>query len=295
MTKDPRAYQQMLMTRAFADENDLNLRKQVHDLYSVPAHDFSQWVLERIAWRGTEMVLDLGSGPGNYIEALKQYIPESQYIGVDLSLGMLKACQRRYEVGLSLANAENLPFPDHVFDVVLANHMLHHIPNLDQALSEIWRILRPNGLLIAATNSEQTMPEFNTLVQRAFRLLGYHVDSEESIEQRVITAFSLETGTVKLARHFNAVARFDLPSLLVFPEARPIIEYINSCRPFYEPYIPHGVVWEDFMAIMSEQLKRLVDHFGELAINKLSGVLLATDKGGFAMEYLRRLDETSSL
>jgi hypothetical protein len=87
--------------------------------------------------------------------------------------------------------------------------------------------------------------------------------------------------------------RYDVPSALMFSEVKPVIEYINSTRPFYEPYMPQEVAWEDFITIMTDQVRRLVDHFGELTINKLAGVLIATNKGGFAAEYLRLMDQAS--
>lgn len=296
MTNDPQLYRKMLTSKAYPNEQGMMVRKKTHELYTVPTFDFQNWVLERLGWRGDEAVLDLGCGPGTYLPALTQYIAPQQYVGVDLSLGMLKAVKQEASlaaVTLSAADAEALPFPDHSFDVVLANHMLYHIPNLDQALSEVHRVLRPHGLLVAATNSQFTMPEFNTLIQRAFRVLGQSPDEHEGLEQTFLRRFSLETGTVKLAHHFRAVVRYDVPSALVFSEVKPVMDYINSTRPFYEPHMPPEVAWEDFITIMSDQVRRLVDHFGELTINKLAGVIIATDQGGFATDYLRLLDQAS--
>jgi SAM-dependent methyltransferase len=42
-------------------------------------------------------------------------------------------------------DAEGLPFPDDHFDIVVSNGVLHHTPNIDAALEEIWRVLRPGG------------------------------------------------------------------------------------------------------------------------------------------------------
>ncbi|NJL93069.1 MAG: class I SAM-dependent methyltransferase [Anaerolineae bacterium] len=280
---------QKLALAAYADEKAMLIRKRTHDLYTVPPMDYQNWVLERIAWNGNEQVLDLGSGPGTYAEATQARLSAGRYVGVDLSMKMLQAARERTQPDLqqAVAHGQQLPFPANAFDVVLANHVLYHLPDIETALGEIRRVLRPEGLLVAATNSQNTMPEFHTLVQRALRLLGRNTNSEDHIEQQFFSQFSLESGTVKLARHFRAVARYDVPSLLVFTEAQPIIEYIESTQHFYEPYLPEGIIWKDFVAIMSDQVRRLMNHFGELSINKLSGVLLATDSGGFAAEFVR--------
>jgi hypothetical protein len=44
------------------------------------------------------------------------------------------------------------------------------------------------------------------------------------------------------------------------------------------------------MMVMREQFSRVIAHFGELIINKLAGVLIASDRGGFINEYVRYLE-----
>jgi SAM-dependent methyltransferase len=292
MLDDPQAYQKFLLENAFADERGLLLRKRMHDLYSVPQMNIAEWVLDRFQWKGNEKVLDIGSGPGSYLEPLLTHIQPEQYVAGDLSLGMLKAVrQNDLPLKTSVMNVVQLPFPDETFDVVLANHMLSYVPDVDQAAAEIRRVLRrPHGVLIAATNSEYTMPEFNTLMQRAVRLLRRGA-GDELIDLSALYNFSLESGSVVLARHFPAVARYDIPSMFVFHDAEPVTDYVESCRPFYEPQLPDGILWEEFMTIMADQIRRLVDHFGELMVNKLSGVIIATEEGGFAAEYQRFLNQ----
>lgn len=293
MNSKPNTYRQMLVDRAFVNEDALLLRKQVHERYSDPEIDFPAWVLERFSWRGSEQVLDIGSGPLTYQEAVLKYVPARQYTACDLSMGMIKAGRRHAKPDTLLAVADTvaLPFPDQRFDVVLANHVLYHVPELGQALREIKRVLRPEGVIIAATNSEFSMPEFNTLTQRAMRVLGQSADAVEKLEQTALVNFSLESGLRHFARFFPAVVRYDIPGTLVFRELKPVIEYVNSTRPFYEPNLPDGIIWEDFITIMGDQIRRLLEHFGELVINKLTGVIIATENGGFAAEYRRLLHQ----
>lgn len=284
------ALRKQINATAYADEQAMLVRKHIHQNYTVPDVDFSAWVLERLKWTGQELVLDVGSGPATYLDAIQRYIRPEQYIAYDLSMGMLQASPSSI-VKRTLGTVEALPYADQSFDVVMAHHTLHLIDDLDRAVREIQRVLRPNGLLIAATNSEFTMPEFNTLMQRAFRLLNQHPEHEMSIEQMVLHDFSLESAPVKLGRYFTAVARYDVPTAFVFRETQPVMDYITSARAFYEPYIPDGIIWSDFIKIMGDQVRRLVDHFGELVVNKLAGVVVATNGGGFASEYYQRLND----
>jgi hypothetical protein len=101
--------------------------------------------------------------------------------------------------------------------------------------------------------------------------------------------FQLEDGANRLARHFFAVARYDLPGALIFPEVQPAIDYINSTRPLREPQLPRRIAWDDFISVMGDQMQRLINHFGELVVNKLTGVLIATDGGAFISDYVEKL------
>ena len=45
---------------------------------------------------------------------------------------------------------QDIPFPDHCFDVVIANHMLYHVPDLTKAISEVHRVLRTDGKFLCS-------------------------------------------------------------------------------------------------------------------------------------------------
>ncbi|HVO43403.1 MAG TPA: hypothetical protein VMT34_12300, partial [Aggregatilineales bacterium] len=66
---------------------------------------------------------------------------------------------------------------------------------------------------------------------------------------------------------------------------------INSTRALREPQLPRRVSWDDFVSVMSDQIQRLINHFGELIVNKLSGVVVGTDAGSFAREYVVKMHE----
>jgi SAM-dependent methyltransferase len=289
MIKSPGTDRDLLTQKAYATDEMLLLRQRIHELYSIPKINFTEWVLDRVGWRGDEIVLDIGSGPGTYFDQLVPRIPQGHLLAGDLSLGMMRQANKRVQAGLTLnIDAQALPFPDRVFDVILANHMLYHVPDLDQALGEIHRVLKSDGVLIAATNSQFNLPEFEQLIRRAYHLLGaIGPDAQPRLNQH----FYLEDGAARLARHFYAVARYDLPGAFVFPTAQPAIDYLNSMRPLREPQLPRRVSWDDFISVMSDQIQRLINHFGELIVNKLTGVLIATDTGAFAREYVSLLQQ----
>lgn len=288
-SSNARTDRDILTKHAYMNDEHLALRYRIHDEYSRPKIDFQTWVLGAFAWRGDERVLDVGAGSGSYFEPVQARIPQGMHVASDLSFGMAQQARQRAEVlPIDVLNldVQQLPFENGSFDVVLANHMLYHVPDLDTALGEIRRVLRDEGCLIAATNSATNMPELDTLYRRAVTLLGYPKHRFADWQ----SGFSLESGPKRLARYFRAVARYDLPSALYFPEVDPVIAYIDSMRAIREPQLPDEITWDAFMEMMEKQISRLIRHMGELQVNKLSGVLIATNGGGFAHDYLHLLD-----
>ncbi len=296
MSHSPGTDRQLLTERAYATDDKLSIRHRTHELYTVPQIDFTKWVLDCITWRGDEVVLDIGAGPGLYFGPVRARIPHGKLVAGDLSFGMVRRQRENYLVaGSSLLNADAqaLPFPESVFDVVLANHMLYHVPDLDRALTEIRRVLKPTGVLVAATNSEHNMPEFTTLFRRALLLVtNFAHDRQFGPVLNTAGPFTLENGLGRLAKHFYAVARYDIPSTLVFPEVEPVMAYLDSMRDLGEGQLPEGITWEQFMDVMSQQVRRLIGYAGKLVVNKLSGALVATQAGGFAGEYVAMLKQS---
>lgn len=271
----------------YARDTFLRIRQQTHEQYTVPKVNFPEWALTRLPWRGDEHILDLGSGVGTYYSHALARGSNIAYFGLDQSPGMLS--QHPAVGDVTVGDAESLPFTDGTFDVVMANHMLYHVPDLDRVILEIQRVLKPDGVLLAATNSLQSMPEFHALFRRGLLLLSTPGQVYTQQPLPIQANFALENGTRILARHFDAVVRYDLPSTLVFPSVDPVMAYLESTRSIREPQLPDTISWEDLMLVMRDQINRVLNHFGELVVNKVTGVLAASDKGSFIRDYMQRL------
>lgn len=91
-------------------------------------------------------VLEVGCGTGLVLQRIQQFAKSAR--GVDLSPGMLeKARQRGLDVVEGSATA--LPFADASFDVTCSFKVLAHVPEIEKALSEMARVTRPGGCIIA--------------------------------------------------------------------------------------------------------------------------------------------------
>jgi arsenite methyltransferase len=110
-------------------------------------------VREALAARPGERVLDVGCGPGFYVaELLEQVGPAGSVTGVDASPQTLALARRRAEgaanVELHLGDATDLPVGDGAFDAALSVQVLEYVADLDAALGELHRALRPGGRLV---------------------------------------------------------------------------------------------------------------------------------------------------
>jgi SAM-dependent methyltransferase len=108
------------------------------------------WTMGRLA--AGERVLDLGSGAGtDSLVAVQMVGPSGHVTGVDMTEAMLaKARTAASYMGVTNvefveAEAENLPFADGSFDVVISNGVIDLIPDKDAVFAEIFRVLEPGG------------------------------------------------------------------------------------------------------------------------------------------------------
>jgi hypothetical protein len=68
--------------------------------------------------------------------------------------------------------------------------------------------------------------------------------------------------------------------------------YLESTRSLREPQLPESIRWDELMLVMREQVTRVVDHFGEMVVDKVTGVLIASNHGGFIREFTDALDHS---
>jgi len=117
----------------------------------MPGDEFMHRVVEFQHWTGKK-VLEVGCGMG--IDLLQFARGGAEVYGVDLTeKGISLAKQRLSSAGsrasLCVGDAEDLPFRAGYFDLVYAWGVLHHTPEPERAIREIYRVLKPGGRLIA--------------------------------------------------------------------------------------------------------------------------------------------------
>ena len=95
-------------------------------------------------------IVEVGCGQGAGGIFLLQYKKPHSYIGIDLSDKAIAICQRNSKWDNACwiqGRADSLPIPDHSADVRVNVESSHCYPSMEQFLSEVWRVLRPNGYM----------------------------------------------------------------------------------------------------------------------------------------------------
>ena len=97
-------------------------------------------------------LLDIGCGNASQTEYFARHF--TQTVGVDLQFHRLPGFQKELidsgisNIELMGANSQNLPFNHDVFDYVTCFEVLEHVVEQQRTLAEIWRVLKPNGIII---------------------------------------------------------------------------------------------------------------------------------------------------
>ncbi len=104
-----------------------------------------------------DKVLETSIGAGANIPPLTR---DAHYYGVDISLGMLKACQKYtlvkpYDLHLIHANAEHLPFKDETFDMVFHFGGINFFNDIPQAIKEMIRVAKPGSLIMIGDETQE--------------------------------------------------------------------------------------------------------------------------------------------
>jgi ubiquinone/menaquinone biosynthesis C-methylase UbiE len=116
--------------------------------------------------------LEIGAGTGYFSLNLMQDGVIRAATCTDISPGMLEtlegnAAQLGLAVETAACDAAALPFEDESFDLVLGHAVLHHLPDLDRAFAEFWRVLAPGGTLFFAGEPSRHGDRIAALPKRA--------------------------------------------------------------------------------------------------------------------------------
>jgi SAM-dependent methyltransferase len=218
------------LAQQYQSDQNLRIRIETHRLYTVgpplePAIDAS------LRLSGSESLLDIGTGPGDFPIRLRSSGHRGKIVGIDSSAGMIaKAKSAHADINFLQGDAQALPFADRSFDVVSARHMLYHVPDIPRALSEAYRVLKPGGKFLAVTNTHDNFAEYRAALAEAADKLEGQIADALRILIPVSQAFSEINGPQFVQEKFGSVTTTLVYSALQFESADPPLRYFDSCR-----------------------------------------------------------------
>ncbi len=225
----------------YEDDANISARIRLHNDYSINPEGWYPWLFRQMELKNGMKVLEVGCGIGTLWQKNRDRIPEDISILLsDKSEGMLRDAARltKNDVRFTVKQFDCavIPYADHTFDAVIANHVLFYCDDLDAALKEIRRVLKTDGKLFASTYSREHMKEIRQLVQ------DFNPQIRLS-EEPLYEVFGLANGEEKLKPFFSSVELRRYEDAIETEDAGCLISYILSC---------HG-----------NQNHLLVDHFRE--------------------------------
>lgn len=135
-------------------EFDERVARGVEAMYATPdVAGQRRRVIELLAPSAGEQVLDVGAGPGFLLHEMAQAVGVAgRVVGIDPSEPMLALARRRCEeqpqVELRVGEATALPFDDASFDAVVSTQVYEYVADMEKALAEVRRVLRPGGRVL---------------------------------------------------------------------------------------------------------------------------------------------------
>ena len=160
---------------------------------------------EAVDLRAGERVLDVAAGNGNAsLAAARRFakVTSTDYVEHLLDKGRERAAAERLSIAFQVADAENLPFDDSSFDVVLSTYGVMFTPNQERAASELLRVVRPGGRIGLANWTPEGF------IGQLFKVIGKHVPPAAGVkppalwgtEPRLVELFGVQAADIRTER-----------------------------------------------------------------------------------------------
>lgn len=119
-------------------------------------------VTKIVSQNNPKQILDIATGTGDLALMMSKLNPE-KIVGLDISPGMLEVGKQKIAkanlsdtIEMVVGDSENMPFKDNTFDAITVSFGVRNFANLDKGLTEIRRVLKPNGVFVVLETSNPT-------------------------------------------------------------------------------------------------------------------------------------------
>lgn len=247
----------------YADSENLDIRIAIHQKYSINKQGFGNWIFQQYEFFDGCKILELGCGNGSmWRENIKLLPKNCRLILSDFSEKMLATTRENVPVesgiGFEIIDIQNIPFEDNSFDIVIANMMLYHVPDLSKALGEVRRVLKDGGKFYCATYGESGVIEY---LEKLFAdIVG---------EEKRDKIFTLQNGGEILSKYFSCVERRNYEDGLEVTDVNDLADYIYSVGNMSKlGNLPRELIIERLTATTKNGIIRIPKEYGMFISNK---------------------------
>jgi len=236
--------------------------------YGSNPESLPRWIFSKIQLQENERVLELGCGTGHlWLENYRDIPSTCSIVLSDFSQQMLDKAKENLQplnlpINFKIINAEKIPYGNQNFDVVIGCHMLYHIPNIEKALVEITRVLKPSGRFISTTVSQHHIRELKDFLSE------FGLYSDEKL--KLFTEFRNETGRDILKPYFTEISFEEYINHVSITTLAPLIKYIESMYP-KEKY-PN---FQDVKPQIEDAISNILEKDSKFEIIGISGLFKA--------------------
>jgi ubiquinone/menaquinone biosynthesis C-methylase UbiE len=148
-------------------------RAEVYDkLWSPVIRPAGERLITPLSLRAARNIIDIGTGAGALLPALRKAAPSAAILGVDRSDGMLRLAREKHSGSLALMDVQKLALQDNRFDAALVAFVLFHLPSPERCLADVNRVLKPGGAVGGITWGSEQIPPANAVWDEELEAAG---------------------------------------------------------------------------------------------------------------------------
>jgi len=252
---------QSIVDDLYIKKDTLSTRVNLHQKYSINKQGWNNWVFDQYNINENNKILEFGCGIGSIWKEKENVLPNGvEVILTDISPLMVEKVKENFFenkiFSYQLMNIQDVPFPDNSFDIVIANHLLYHVADIEKALSEVKRVLKIDGIFYATTVGKHHLMELEIIYRIYDNFCKFSYSGDLS--------FILENGHNILKNYFSVIDKRLYKDSLEVTDIKDLMDYIVSYNK-----IPNEIYQEIFGII-----KKVIERDGMMKIVKNSGMFI---------------------
>jgi len=258
----------ILVSGHYKTDEKLVLRKEYNKFFE-PKTDIVKDIIEFVFSVSPKNVLDVGCGNGDFLIKLRKAGFSGKLTGLEISSGMLEGgikqnSNENLGIDFIVGDAEKLPYEDNSFDVIIAKHMLYHLPNIQKGVDEMYRCLKKGGVLVITLNGKNNNPllhECEKMVCKKYNFKTLH--GRDMINTESTPAYLEKFASYSTKTYYGKMNRPDLFS-----------EYFKTFIDNYFPQ-PSEEQWAQILLDVEEFIQNKIKETGAFNEERYTGLIIA--------------------